>query len=284
MLAWFFIPRCDAEPQENFLRLKVIAERSFLSRPSLSVVVITKNEAHHIAACLQSVDFADQVVVLDSGSQDGTQEIASKMGAQVHVKADWAGFGVQKNHALALATSDWVLSLDADETVSTALREEILKTLENPQHNAYSLPRLSSYCGQYMRHSGWYPDRVTRLFKRQSAQFSNDLVHERLLTTGTVGKLQEPLRHETYENLETMLEKMNRYSSAGAQGYAEKGIQGSLAQAIAHGFWAFIRTYFLRCGFLDGRMGLVLAISTAEGTYYRYLKLWLLQKNTRPPF
>ena len=243
---------------------------------SLSVIVITKNEAHNIGACLQSVLFADQLVVLDSGSRDGTLDVARTIGAEVSENHDWQGFGVQKNRALALARSDWVLSIDADERVTPDLRDEIMAALTAPAFDAYSFPRLSSYCGQYMRYSGWYPDRVTRLFKRNSAQFSGEQVHEKIVTSRPVGQLTSPLLHESFTGFEAVLDKANRYSSAGAQMLFARGKTASPGKALAHGVWAFIRTYILRRGFLDGRMGLVLAISNAEGTYYRYLKLWLL--------
>lgn len=240
--------------------------------------MITKNESHNIAACLQSVLFADQIVVLDSGSTDGTLKIAQKIGVQVSQNSDWQGFGVQKNRALALARSEWVFSLDADERVTPALRTEIMAVLANPVHDVYDFPRLSSYCGQYMLHSGWYPDRVARLFRRDVARFSDELVHERLVTSSTIGQLVEPLLHESFTGFEAVLDKLNRYSTAGAQILLERGKTASVGKALAHGVWAFFRTYVLRCGFLDGRMGLVLAISNAEGTYYRYLKLWLLSR------
>lgn len=252
---------------------------------SLSITVITKNEAPNIEACLRSVQFADQIVVLDSGSTDDTVHIARSLGAEVSTSLDWQGFGVQKNRALALANSDWVLSLDADERLSPELQAEIRAVLDAPAFDAYSFPRLSSYCGQYMHHSGWYPDRVTRLFRRQAAQFSDDLVHERIVTSSIVGKLQCQLLHESYRSFEAVLDKTNRYSSAGAQSLLNKGKTASLGTALGHGLWAFFRTYFLRLGFLDGRMGLVLAISIAEATYYRYLKLWLLGRDVKngPP-
>lgn len=242
---------------------------------SLSVIVITHNEAHNIEACLHSVAFADEVVVLDSGSTDNTVQIARSLGAHVSASPDWQGFGIQKNRALALAASDWVLSLDADERVTPELRAEIQAVLHTPAFEVYSFPRLSSYCGQSMRHSGWYPDRVTRLFRRRAARFSEDLVHEKMLTSSKIGQLNAVLLHESFRSLEAVLDKVNRYSSAGAQSLLNKGKTASLGSALGHGLWAFIRTYFLRRGFLDGRMGLVLAISNAEGTYYRYLKLWL---------
>lgn len=246
---------------------------------SLSVTVITKNESQNIEACLRSVRFADQIVVLDSGSTDDTIQIARSMGAEVSISPDWQGFGIQKNRALALANSDWVLSLDADERVTPELQAEIRATLEAPAFDVYSFPRLSSYCGRYMRHSGWYPDRVTRLFRRHAAQFSDDLVHEKIMTSSKVGQLRSPLRHESFRSFEAVLDKANRYSTAGAQILLNRGKSASLGTALGHGLWTFIRTYFLRLGFLDGRMGLVLAISNAEGTYYRYLKLWLLHQD-----
>lgn len=252
---------------------------------SLSIIIITHNEAQNIQACLKSVAFADEIVVLDSGSTDDTVQLAHAMDACVSTSPDWPGFGVQKNRALALATSDWVLSVDADERVTPALQAEIEAVLKAPAFDVYAFPRLSSYCGQYMHHSGWYPDRVTRLFRRQTARFSDDLVHEKILSSSPVGQLNSNLLHESFRNLESVLDKVNRYSSAGALMFQKKGKTSSLGKALGHGLWAFIRTYFLRRGFLDGRMGLVLAISNAEGTYYRYLKLWLLnrQVHSLPP-
>lgn len=246
----------------------------------LSVIVITRNEAHNIAACLHSVSFADQLVVVDSGSTDNTVEIAKQLGAEVVQRPDWSGFGIQKNRALALASGDWVLSLDADERVTPELQTEILQSIRNPQHDVYSFPRLSSYCGQYIRHSGWYPDRIARLFKRDAAKFSEELVHEKLVTVGEIGELTSPLLHESFVDLEAVLDKANRYSTAGAMMLNQRGKRGSLGKALGHAAWAFFRTYVLRLGFLDGRMGLVLAISNAEGTYYRYLKLWLLAQHS----
>ncbi|MDB5744950.1 MAG: glycosyl transferase, family 2 [Polaromonas sp.] len=224
-------------------------------------------------------------MVLDSGSTDNTLEIAASLGAIVQTSPDWKGFGIQKNRVLALATSEWVLSIDADERVTPQLQAEIRAVLENPAFDIYSFPRLSSYCGQFIYYSGWYPDRVIRLFRRHSARFSDDLVHERIMASSEVGRLKGQLLHESFRNLEAVLDKTNRYSTAGALSLLNKGKTGSLGKALGHGLWAFLRTYFLRLGFMDGRLGLVLAISNAEGTYYRYLKLWLLQQcsGQKPP-
>ena len=244
---------------------------------SLSVVVITKNEAATIRRCLESVAWADEIVVLDSGSSDDTVAICRQLGAQAHVATDWPGFGAQKNRALARASSDWVLSLDADEWVSAGLRAEIEAAMAAlGPHAAFKMPRLSSYCGRFLRHSHWWPDYVTRLFRRGKARFSEDLVHERLLVEGSTGALRQPLLHEAFEDLEEVLRKVNDYSSAGAAMLRRRGKSASLADAVLHGGWTFVRTYFLRAGFLDGRAGFMLAVSNAEGAYYRYLKLMLL--------
>lgn len=252
--------------------------------PTLSVIVIARNESRNIADCVRSADFADEVVVLDSGSTDDTVEQARAAGAKVSVAADWQGFGVQKNRALALAGGDWVFSLDADERITPVLRLQILAAIGSPQgHVAFSVNRRSSFCGQYMLHSGWYPDRVVRLFRRDAARFSDDLVHERVIADGTVGRLSGDLLHESMSDLESALVKLDRYSSAGARDLQRRGARASLASALGHGAWAFFRTYVLRRGFLDGALGFVLAVSIAEGTYYRYLKLWLLQRTPAAP-
>lgn len=246
---------------------------------SLSVIVITRNEAAAIERCLSSVAWADEIIVFDTVSDDGTPDIARRLRARVESAPDWPGFGPQKNRALALATGDWVLSIDADEWVTPELRAEIEHTMAIPDHcPAYRMPRLSSYCGRTMRHSGWWPDHVTRLFQRGAARFSDDLVHEKLLVDGVVATLREPLRHEAIVDLEDALAKMNAYSTAGARMMHTRGKSASLTGAVLHGVWTFVRTYLLRAGFLDGREGFMLAVSNAEGAYYRYLKLMLLSK------
>lgn len=250
-----------------------------LADMNISVVVITKNEEANIERCLRSVDWADEVVVLDSGSTDRTVEISRELGARVSVTTDWPGFGPQKNRALELATGDWVLSLDADEWVTPDLRDEILNAISDPNGaTAFRVPRLSSFCGRFMRHSGWWPDYVTRLFRRGAARFSDDVVHERVIAEGKTGTLREPIMHETFVDLDELLQKMNNYSSLAAQEMWDGGRKAGFAGAVLRGLWAFIRTYFLRGGFLDGREGFMLAVATAEGTYYRYAKLMLLEK------
>jgi glycosyltransferase involved in cell wall biosynthesis len=246
---------------------------------SLSVILIAKNEEASIARALRSVAWADEIVVVDSGSTDRTVDIARELGAKVAVTGDWPGFGPQKNRALDLATGDWVLSLDADEWLTVASAEEIRRVIGAGATGAaaYRMPRRSSFCGRFMRHSGWWPDYVVRLFCRGSARFSDDSVHERVLVDGAIGTLREPIMHETYVDLEDMLVKMNSYSTLTARSRQQDGKTSGLVQAVSRAVWAFIRTYFLRAGFLDGREGFMLAVATAEGTYYRYVKLLLLR-------
>ena len=245
----------------------------------LSVIIITKNEAENIRACLESVAWANEIVVVDSGSSDATVEICRNLGAQVYVH-DWPGFGTQKNRALGYATHDWVFSIDADERVTPELRAAIETVLHDEADTrvAYRISRLSSYCGRFMRHSGWYPDYIVRLFRSDAARFSDDLVHERLLVEGPIGQLGGELLHYAFADADEVLQKVNHYSSAGAAMLQRRGRQATLAGAVLRGLWSFIRSYFLRVGFLDGREGFMLAVSNAEGTYYRYVKLMLLNK------
>lgn len=246
----------------------------------LSAILITKNAGTTLQRCLESVAWADEIIVVDSGSSDDTADLCRAAGVQFTLTADFPGFGPQKNRALALATGDWVLSIDADEWVSPPLRDEIAAVLrEDAAANAYALPRRSSFCGRYMRHSGWWPDYVVRLFRRGNARFSDDRTHERLLVDGAVRKLRQPLMHEAITDLDQMIAKMNLYSTAGARTLHERGRRASLGTALLHGGWTFFRTYVLRAGFLDGREGFMLAVANAEGAYYRYLKLMLQRKN-----
>jgi glycosyltransferase involved in cell wall biosynthesis len=247
--------------------------------PTLSVILITKNEEHNLADCLASLDdIANEIIIIDCNSSDDTVAIARRYGAVISQPIDWPGFGIQKNRALDLATQEWVLSLDADERLTPELRFEIRHALSYANdNNCFAIPRLSWYCTRYMKHSGWYPDYVTRLFRRGTARFSEHLVHERLIAQGKAGKLQNALLHESFLTLEDVLDKVNRYSSAGADQRYQQGQRSSLSSAVLHGLWTFIRTYIIKAGFLDGREGFILAVSNAEGVYYRYLKLMYLQ-------
>lgn len=246
----------------------------------LSVIVITRNEAANIGDCLDSVDFADERIVVDDNSTDATAEIATQKGARVVTRA-FTGFGAQKNYALSLAQDDWVLSIDADERVTPALRAEIETAIGKSDADGYEAPRLSSFCGRVMRHSGWYPDYVLRLFRRGKARFTDDAVHERVLCDGPVARLREPLLHSPVIRLEDALSRMDRYSTAGAEMLVARGKRVGFFSGIARGLWTFLRSYILRAGFLDGREGFLLAVANAQGTYYRYMKAWLAMRGRR---
>ena len=249
---------------------------------NLSVIIITKNAGATIRRCVESVAWADEIVVVDSGSTDDTQDICRELGAKVIVTTDWPGFGAQKNRALDASSGDWIFSIDADEWVTPELQDEIRAIASSADAApAYALPRRSSFCGRYMKHSGWWPDYVVRLFRRGQARFSDDQAHERLIVTGTTKKLRQPLMHEAISNMEQMLGKMNMYSSASARMLHARGRRASIGTAVLHGGWAFFRTYVLRLGFLDGREGFILAVANAEGSYYRYIKLMLESEQAR---
>lgn len=249
---------------------------------TLSIIIAAKNEANNIAECVRSASFADEVIVLDSGSTDGTPQIAQTAGAQV-VATDWPGYGLQQVRGIGLAKSDWVLSLDADERISPALQSEIRQAIQKPTADGYRLPRLSSFCGSFIHHGGWRPDYTLRLVKRNKAGFTDHFLHAHMTVTGSRTDLRESLIHYSYRDLDDVLEKLNRYASGNAKDLHDRGVKGSLGKALSHGIWAFIRTYFFRAGFLDGRYGLMLAIYNAESTYYKYLKLLALQENCAQP-
>jgi glycosyltransferase involved in cell wall biosynthesis len=245
----------------------------------LSAIIIAKNEAGNIVDCLDSIAFCDERIVVDGGSDDETVKLAEAKGARVVTSPGWKGFGAQKNFALSLAGGDWVLSLDADERVTAALALEIKAALADAKVDGYEMPRRSSFLGREMRHSGWSPDYVLRLFRRGKARFSDHLVHERVICEGPVGRLREPLTHFAVMRLEDALSRVDRYSTAGAEQLVASGRRVSFASGIFHGFFAFLRAYVLRAGFLDGREGFLLAVANAEGTYYRYMKAWLKSRH-----
>jgi glycosyltransferase involved in cell wall biosynthesis len=246
---------------------------------TVSAIVIAFNNERIIARCIESLRWANEIVVVDSGSTDRTPEICRGLGAQVHVTADWPGHGPQKNRALDRATGDWVLSIDSDEWITPALRDEILHTIARESAaTGYAMPRRSSFCGRLMRHSGWWPDYVVRLFRRGAARFTDDHTHERLVVDGSVARLTEPIMHEAIVDLDQMVGKMNAYSTSSAGMRIHRDVRAGVLVAIVHGTWTFFRTYVLRAGFLDGREGFILAVANAEGSYYRYLKLMMMRE------
>ncbi len=255
-------------------------------RPSLTVVIVAKNEARNIAECVASAAFADEVLVLDSGSSDATVALAGQAGARVIQTPDWPGYGPQVARGFGLATSDWVLSLDADERITQALRDEVLDAIARTGPEAcagYRVPRLSEFCGQFIRHSGWRPDYTLRLGRRALSGFTDHFLHAHMTVIGAVGTLRESLIHFSYPDIDDVMEKLVRYSSGHARDMQAAGKTASLSKALLHGVGAFLRTYVVRRGFLDGRHGLMLAIYNAEYAYYKYVKLMFIQSPPQRP-
>ena len=230
----------------------------------LSIVIITKNAARVVGGALASADFADETLVLDSGSNDDTCEIATSHGARV-VRHDWLGFGAQKNKAVSLATHDWVFVLDADERISPALREEILQTLCAPKFDAYAAPRLNNFFGKTIKTCGMYPDYSIRFFNRKRAQFNSAPVHERVEVSGRAGKLRAPMIHLAYETVAQFVEKQNRYAQLSAK-------KRSVMKALFSPGWTFFKMYVLQRGFVDGWRGFVIAKLYAQYTFWKYIQ------------
>ena len=248
--------------------------------PALSVVIITRNEAHRIERCLRSVAFADEWIVVDSGSSDETVAIAQGLGADVRIYSDWPGFGPQKNRALALAKGRWVLSLDADELVSDELAAAIAQTVAGKDSDLASLPkgywllRQSSFCGRVIRYGDWSGDRVLRLFQREAGRFSDDIVHERVEVLPPHGQLNGILLHDSVETMADGQDKMRRYARLGAIKLRAKRMHktraGLAIEPPIRAAWTFFRGLFLRLGIFDGMAGFRIAMLNAQGTYLRY--------------
>ncbi len=247
----------------------------------LSIIIITKNEAANIRACLESVAWADEIIVVDAGSTDDTVSICKEAGAQVHVNADWPGFGPQKNRALGYASKDWVFSIDADERVTPELHIELVRAMNDGYAQGFYVPRLSQFCGKFIHHSGWHPDYVLRLFKREAGKFSDSLVHESVLLTGQVTKLKSPLLHYSYLTEDDVERKVEHYSTAAAQQMLQSGMRSNWLSAMLSTGWAFMRTYILRLGVLDGGAGLNIARMNARTTYLKYRKLETLRSASK---
>ena len=245
-----------------------------MNKVTLTVIIAAKNEGHQIGACVNSVSFADEILVLDSGSTDDTANLAREAGAIVHL-TDWPGYGPQQQRGIQLATSDWVLSLDADELVNETLRREILAALNQSKVDGYFLPRHSSFCGVFIEHGGWRPDYTLRLVRRPLAGFTDHFLHAHMTVKGNVSHIKSPIIHFSYRSLDDVLEKLNRYSRGAAIDLTNRGGSSTLTKAIFKGFWAFFRTYIIKLGFLDGRMGLILAIYNGQTTYYKYLRIFI---------
>jgi glycosyltransferase involved in cell wall biosynthesis len=239
----------------------------------LSVFVIALDEAERIRACLESVAWADEIVVVDSGSSDKTVAIAREFTDRVLFHA-WEGYGAQKNFAVGLCSGDWVLSLDADERVSDALRAEIAATLAaGPAEVGFRIPRQNFFQGAWVRHGGWYPDYQLRLFRRGQGRFTERAVHESARVDGPVGRLRSPLVHQSYRGIEDFVARANRYSDLAARQLLSEGRGGSLVDLLVRPAWRFASMYVLQTGFLDGGRGLTLALLYAHYVYLRAAKV-----------
>jgi glycosyltransferase involved in cell wall biosynthesis len=238
----------------------------------IAATIVTLNEERNIARAIESLRCADEIVVVDSGSIDRTCEIAARMGARV-IQESWRGYAAQKNFAASCGTTDWILSIDADEELTEALQTEIfeLKKL-GVRHDSYSFPRLAQYLGRWIRHSGWYPDRKVRLYDRTKAQWVGDYVHESVHVEGTTGELKGDLRHYTCGSLSEHLRTLDRYTTLAAQEIRARKKPVSMRHLGVDPAWTFFRTYVLQRGFLDGIQGLAIAWMAALYTFLRYAK------------
>src|SRR5436190_21407370 len=248
----------------------------------LSVAIITRNAAGQLERCLASVAFADEVVVVDSGSTDGTVELAARHGARV-VRKEWLGFGAQKQYAVDAASHVWVLCIDADECLSPELREAIVAELKAPRGFVYAVARRNRFMGRWLRHGEGYPDWNVRLFDRRRARWSDDAVHERVICDGPVATLAGDLEHESAESLDAYVAKQNRYTTLQAQALHERGRPASVARLLLSPLVRFVRFYFLKLGFLDGAAGLVHILIGCGASFLKQAKLLGLERAGRAP-
>jgi glycosyltransferase involved in cell wall biosynthesis len=244
--------------------------------PKISACIITNNDEHVAAWSIASVTWADEVVVVDTGSTDRTIEIAKSLGARVVHAEPFAGFGAMRNRAIEHCSHEWIFSLDADEHCTGAIRDEIVRLLaQEPAHDAYFIRRYNYFMGRLIRGSGWYRDcRTPQLFRKGAFRYTPSLSHEAgEVTTGRgTGTLDNMILHFPFSRMEEVLKKANIYSSLGAEAMAGRRV--SMWSALGHGIWAFLRIYFLRGGIVDGWAGFVIALSNFEGTFYRYAKCY----------
>jgi glycosyltransferase involved in cell wall biosynthesis len=250
--------------------------------PKVSVTVITLNEAEHIGAAIDSAAWADEIVVVDSGSTDGTADIARAKGATV-LSREWAGYVDQKNFAAARVSNDWIFSLDADERIPPALRAEIRALLSSePSKRGYRVPRVTFHLGRWIRTTDFYPDFQTRLYDRRAARWRGKYVHESVSVDGPVGQLRHDLEHYSFRDLRDQLDRVNHYTTLAARQMREAGRRAGPLDLLVHPPAAFLRNYVLRRGILDGTVGLTISLVNAYSVFLKFAKLWELQQQTKP--
>lgn len=242
------------------------------ARPPLSAVLITLNCVNSLRATLESLGFCDEILAVDSGSTDGTLELMAEFGVKV-LHQEWLGFGPQKQFAIEQAAHDWVLCIDSDEIVSDNLRQNIEKALPQPEFACYQFPRCNRFLGRYLKHGEGYPDYSLRLFDRRQARWSDDVVHEKVITLGVVGSLKGDLLHHSEETIESYLAKQNRYTTLAARALVDEGAQVPFGKLFFSPFFRFIKFYFLRAGFLDGLPGLIHILIGCFNSFAKYAKM-----------
>jgi glycosyltransferase involved in cell wall biosynthesis len=248
---------------------------------SISAIVITLNEEACIASCLESLAWTDEVVVVDSGSVDRTEEICRSFPNVRFINNAWPGYGPQKNFALSHASTSWIISLDADEVVSPELAREVIETVGRPcNYNGFRIMRKNYYRNHWVRHSGWWPDEIIRVFRKDSGRFNDRIVHESVEVNGRVGSLPGVLEHRSFHGAEDFLDKALRYSVPGAKQMKQAGKRGGAVRALVRAAATFFKIYILKRGILDGRDGLLIAVSGAVGVFYRIIKLTELYEDT----
>lgn len=253
--------------------------------PTITIALIVKNEAENLAQCLKNLNWANEIVILDSGSTDDTQKIAEQFGAHFFINQPWPGFGKQRQIAQSYATCDWIFWIDADERITPELQQQILSTIkENRQNTVYSVPRLSWVFGRFIRHCGWYPDRVLRLYPTHLTHYDDSLVHEKVVINEgiKVKKLSGDLLHYTYRDLEHYLVKSAGYASAWSEQRLKQGKSASIFQGVTHALSCFLKMYVLKAGFLDGKQGFLLSVLSAHSTFVKYADLWIKTKTVPP--
>jgi glycosyltransferase involved in cell wall biosynthesis len=251
-----------------------------MARSPLSAVLITRNAASQLPACLAALDFCDEIVVVDSGSDDDTRAIAQRHGARV-IEQAWLGFGPQKQFAVEQAKHDWVLCIDADERISDELRANIVAELAAPKFSAYRFPRCNRFMGRYLRHGEGYPDWSLRLFDRRHARWSDDAVHEKVLTEAAVGELRGDLLHDSAETLAHYLAKQDRYTTLAAEEAIARGKRATFLHLLLSPLLRFVKFYFVRLGFLDGLPGLVHILVGCRNSNMKYAKMRAILKERK---